>query len=345
MNTPANGVLRKNDPCGRGRPATKTAPARTTPGQAPHDATECALAANSPRCANAWATQDALERGAARQPLVAGVERPGDALASRGTATPAAACPIEPAVPGAAADAIGAPVAIGRTRHRIAAAYPPKALTGRHARPLPTGQVRVVRAADQPARTRPQHPGIAPATILGARQNLGPAANRVSTNGKSGDNRRPNEAPSAPEYAPPGVRPGQPPDQIVKSLLVHRSSSKHRVAAAPHLQGPSGSFPFGSAWSFRAKRGVSPAHDRQAGILQPHAHRPTFPQYPEQHSGHVSPQLHESEQYPPVPAHGASQSLGFEQTPAPPGVPGDDAQHTNPLLQGCSVPVAHPHPI
>jgi hypothetical protein len=55
--------------------------------------------------------------------------------------------------------------------------------------------------------------------------------------------------------------------------------------------------------------------------------------------------LQESEQYPPDPAHGASQSLGFEQTPAPPGVPGDDAQQTNPLLQGCKVPVAQPHPM
>jgi hypothetical protein len=76
-----------------------------------------------------------------------------------------------------------------------------------------------------------------------------------------------------------------------------------------------------------------------------YAHRPTSPQYPEQHSGQLSPQLQESEQYPPVPAHGASQSLGLEQTPAPPGVPGDDAQQTSPSLHGCNVPVAHPHPI
>lgn len=75
-------------------------------------------------------------------------------------------------------------------------------------------------------------------------------------------------------------------------------------------------------------------HLNPGQATHPQAQRPRFPQYPEQHSGHVSPQLHESEQYPPVPAQDASQSLGFEQTPAPPGVPGDDAQQTSPSLHG-----------
>jgi len=43
--------------------------------------------------------------------------------------------------------------------------------------------------------------------------------------------------------------------------------------------------------------------------------------------------------------HGPPQSPGCEQTPAPPGVPGEDAQQTRPSLQGCRVPVAQPHPI
>lgn len=75
------------------------------------------------------------------------------------------------------------------------------------------------------------------------------------------------------------------------------------------------------------------------------AHCPRSPQYPEQHSGQVSPQLQDPEQKPPEPAQGALQSLGFEQTPAPPGVPGEDAQQTSPLMQGWRVPVAQPQPI
>lgn len=43
--------------------------------------------------------------------------------------------------------------------------------------------------------------------------------------------------------------------------------------------------------------------------------------------------------------HGPPQSLGCEQTPAPPGVPGEDAQQTRPSLQGWRVPVAQPQPI
>lgn len=42
---------------------------------------------------------------------------------------------------------------------------------------------------------------------------------------------------------------------------------------------------------------------------------------------------------------GPPQSPGCEQTPAPPGVPGEDAQQTSPSLQGWSVPEAHPHPM
>lgn len=72
---------------------------------------------------------------------------------------------------------------------------------------------------------------------------------------------------------------------------------------------------------------------------------PKSPHQPEQHAGQLSPQLQEFPQEPPLPMHDPPQSPGCEQTPAPPGVPGEDAQQTRPSLQGWSVPVAHPHPM
>ena len=169
---------------------------------------------------------------------------------------------------------------------------------------------------------------------------------------------------SGQQTSPPGHDPGTP------ALHRHPSAAHGRIwASTPEPPRPNANPPSTTAPTARPRRPKTPRRvslpayrlvnsskrtsfmhppsrrHEPARSQRPQAHRPRFPQYPEQHSGHVSPQLHESEQYPPVPAQGASQSLGLEQTPAPPGVPGDDAQQTSPSLHGCSVPVAHPHPI
>lgn len=75
------------------------------------------------------------------------------------------------------------------------------------------------------------------------------------------------------------------------------------------------------------------------------AHVPKSPHQPEQQFGQLSPQLQDVPHELPLPVQEPPQSPGWEQTPAPPGVPGEDAQHTRPSLHGWSVPVAQPHPM
>ncbi len=292
--------------------------------------------------ADSGAAENPRKRRAAGQPFVARIERPGDALAASLTTPARPAGAVETTESRAAPNTIRAPLASHRAGDGVPAAQPTEALAGRHTRSGSAGKVRVIGAADQPRFAGARDTRLAATAILGARQYLRVDAGAACTHSEATEDHRPNGSPDAAQHAPPRVPAGVPFGQVVKPALVHSSSPLTKARdAAKRVQGPSGSFPFGPAWSFRARR----KGRNDPGLHRHHAHRPRLPQYPEQHSGQVSPQLHESEQYPPVPAHGALQSLGFEQTPAPPGVPGDDAQHTNPLLHGCNVPVAQPQPM
>ena len=318
-----------------------TAPAALSP-QHPRSA------ANPARGADTGSAQQPLERRAAGQPFVARVQRPGDALAPRGSASAGPAHAVETAGARATADAVSTPRAGHRAGNGVRATQAAKALAGRHAGPGSAGQVHVIGTADQSRFARARKTRLATAAICRAGQELGIDSSAAMVNDEPAEDRCRNDAPDAAQHGPPRVPAGEPFGQVVKPPLVHGSSSLAKATDASKLprplRGPSRS---GQPGLFRARREGSNRHRTRRGrhSTNRHAHRPRLPQYPEQHSGQVSPQLQESEQYPPVPAHGALQSLGFEQTPAPPGVPGDDAQHTSPLLHGCKVPVAHPHPM
>lgn len=207
-------------------------PARENPGGRRATAIADSSAANSPRRADARPAQNPLERRAAGQPLVARIERPGDALAAD-DATPAeTARPIRPAVPRAAADAVCSPRAVRRARHRVPAAQTAEALARRHARARSAGKVHVIGAADQSSRTRPRNPGAAPAPIRRARQNLGVDAGAAPAKGEPANDRRPDGAPQPPQHATPRPRPGKPPGQRIEPSIVHPHPSRA-------LQGPS----------------------------------------------------------------------------------------------------------
>lgn len=102
------------------------------------------------------------------------------------------------------------------------------------------------------------------------------------------------------------------------------------------------------AWDTNQSRLIRPLTRRNSLLtitVAGQAQVPKSPHQPEQQAGQLSPQLQEPPQLAPDPMHGPPQSLGWEHTPAPPGMPGVDGQQTRPSLQGCNVPVAHPHPM
>ena len=191
------------------------------------------LTANPSRRTDPRPAQYPLERRAARQPVVARVERPGDALAPRRAAPAGTARPIEPAVPRTAPDAIGAPRAIRRARYRIPAAQTAKALARRHARPRPARQIHVIGAADQSPRTRPRNPRAAPAPIRRARQNLGINPRAAPPQSESANDRRPNPPPQPTQHPTPRHPAGIPPGQRIEPLVIHRHFPHRNEAHVP----------------------------------------------------------------------------------------------------------------
>lgn len=205
----------------RDRAKLKATPARENPNGRRAMVMAESLAADPPRRTDARPAQDPLERRAARQPLVARIERPGDAVTTDGATPAETARSIWPAVSRAASNAVGAPRAIRWARHRVPTAQPAETLTWWHARPRSTGEVHVVGTADQSSRTRPRNPGAAPAPIRRARQDLGIDARAAPANREPANHHGPNCPPEASQDPTPSQPAGIPLGQLVEAHVVH----------------------------------------------------------------------------------------------------------------------------